>query len=757
MNEIVFPVTLLILSLVSTVMYFLPEKAGTRPKELARMIYFTIAAGTVLMSGYFLYLIVSHDYTYSYVYLYSNSSLSGLLLFSSFYAGQEGSFMLWTLFIVLTGLTVLPSARKNNYEPVVMGLYSLMLSFLFILLIAKNPFERIFDTFAGENLPQGFIPPDGRGLNPILENFWMAIHPPILFAGYALLTVPFTFATAGFIRKDFHSWIKIANPWTLFSTAIFGLGIALGSFWAYEALSFGGFWAWDPVENSSFLPWLTAVALIHTMKVQKARSGLIKTNYILATLTFVLVLLATFLTRSGVLSDTSVHSFNYAGDTVYYLLLLFMLSFTLIPLIILFLRIKSIPSVKSEFNTGSREFAMSLGTMLILALAAVILIGTTAPLLPGFLFGSFQAATPEFYNSWTLPLVMAMMALDGVAVHQSWKTTEWKQFLKKTSVLIILSLLITISVVIAAGINELRLGILAFTAVFSLIFNGRLFIKKIAVKPKALGAYTSHAGIAFLLTGILSLTVFSEKTVATLAINEPAALSGYTLTWTSKLQTDSGKKDRKRYEYHIAAVKNGSSQTLKPVFMYSSFNDYQAAYTEPGISNSLIEDLFITPLALDYKINMPSITATKGVDYDMPTDSSVRFKLLKLKMPHNEETGANSFLLGAVVQITSRDTTVIDTFYTIFEPDTKSFTPQWKMLPIDGGWKTGLYNLVWDTENMANTKAEFAFSREEKPKVNTIEKLTVEFETKPLMSFVWIGFALIIAGFLLPIGKPSGY
>ena len=175
----------------------------------------------------------------------------------------------------------------------------------------------------------------------------------MLFIGYAAMTVPFVFALAGLIKKEFHEWINIALPWTLAASALLGLGIMLGAFWAYETLGWGGFWGWDPVENSSLIPWLTSVALIHTMLVQRKTKGLIRTNFALAIISFVLVLYATFLTRSGILGDISVHSFGEPGKLVYTLLMGFQITFTLIAVLVFIIRFKDISkaSSNSSFKT----------------------------------------------------------------------------------------------------------------------------------------------------------------------------------------------------------------------------------------------------------------------------------------------------------------------------------------------------------------------------------------------------------------------
>ncbi|MBE0643153.1 MAG: cytochrome c biogenesis protein CcsA [Bacteroidetes bacterium] len=281
---------------------------------------FHITVTTVFIAAaLLLILIVKHQFQFHYVWAYSSRDLPLGLLMSTFYAGQEGSFMLWTVMVSIIGIVLMMYTQKHDNEREVMGVYTSILSFLMLLLIVKNPFAPI---------EGNVIPADGRGLNPLLQNFWMQIHPPILFLGFAAMAPPFALAIGALMRRKYQAWVVSSLPWVVGGSMVLGLGIALGGFWAYETLGWGGWWGWDPVENASLIPWLVSVSLIHTMLTQKRTKGLILTNFILAILAFVLVLYSTFLTRSGVLGDASVHSFVDPGRFSFTLLVLFMFAFT---------------------------------------------------------------------------------------------------------------------------------------------------------------------------------------------------------------------------------------------------------------------------------------------------------------------------------------------------------------------------------------------------------------------------------------------
>ncbi|MDT8322894.1 MAG: cytochrome c biogenesis protein CcsA [Bacteroidota bacterium] len=311
-------------------------------------------------SAILLILIVKHQFQFHYVWAYSSRELPLGLLMSTFYAGQEGSFLLWTLMVAIVGIILLFYTQKRDNERETMGVYTGILAFLLMLLIVKNPFTPI---------DSDVIPRDGRGLNPLLQNFWMQIHPPILFAGFAAMTPPFALAIAGLMRRRYQGWVVSSLPWVIGGSMVLGLGIALGGFWAYETLGWGGWWGWDPVENASLIPWLVSVALVHTMITQKRTKGLMMTNFLLAILAFVLVLYSTFLTRSGVLGDASVHSFVDPGRFSFTLLVLFMFAFTDVGLALLFGRFT---------RWGTRLFERFSGWKLIMVTYLVV-IGPSIP------------------------------------------------------------------------------------------------------------------------------------------------------------------------------------------------------------------------------------------------------------------------------------------------------------------------------------------------------------------------------------------
>src|SRR6187399_138267 len=266
-------------------------------------------------------IIANHYFEYHYAYSYSDLKLPSYYLVSTFWNGQEGSFILWMFWHAVLGMVLI--FTNKFWEAPVMTVFALVQAFLASMIlgvvipglevkIGSSPFILLRD--AMQNAPifkaqPDFVPKDGNGLNPLLQNYWMVIHPPTLFLGFALTLVPFSFCMAGLWLKKYTEWIKPALPWALLNGGVLGLGILMGGYWAYETLNFGGYWNWDPVENAVYVPWLILVAAIHTMITYKNSELALKASVILVIGVFVLILYSTFLTRSGVLGEASVHSF----------------------------------------------------------------------------------------------------------------------------------------------------------------------------------------------------------------------------------------------------------------------------------------------------------------------------------------------------------------------------------------------------------------------------------------------------------------
>src|SRR5436190_13064628 len=366
-------------SIAAIVLYILAARGRTELLIAARRATQLALLGMFVACATLLYHIFNYHFEYNYVYEHASRKLSKFLLFSTFYASQEGSFMLWGLWTAMIAVFLIDYARRQRYEAHVMAIYLFVLVFISLMLLTKSPFETIYSAHPGE-APKGFIPADGKGLNPSLENLWIVIHPPMLFLGFALLAVPFAFALAGLIKRDYQGWVVTSIPWTLGAAMVLGFGVMLGGFWAYETLGWGGFWAWDPVENASLLPWLVTVGAVHTMLTQRRTGGLIKTNIGMTLLAYALVLYGSFMTRSGVLGEASVHSFADPGNLAFTMLVCAMGAFILGPLVFYIWRWREMSGFSQDYKVLSRETALSIASAVLGASALIVFIGTSAPL-----------------------------------------------------------------------------------------------------------------------------------------------------------------------------------------------------------------------------------------------------------------------------------------------------------------------------------------------------------------------------------------
>ena len=496
--------------------FFATQKNDADWKTLGRISFLAHGVGILGIISTLFFMILNQYFEYYYVWQHSSTELPLRYIFSCFWEGQEGSFLLWAFWHMIIGVVFL--FIRNKWEAPVLSIFGLVQAFLMSMLLGvyffeyrlgSNPFTALLrehpdfsdiPLFTNPNYLENL---DGRGLNPLLQNYWMTIHPPTLFLGFASTLLPFALAISGLWTKQYKEWLKTAIPWTFFSILILAIGILMGGAWAYEALSFGGFWAWDPVENASLVPWLTLVGAGHLMIVEQRRGGVMKSLLFLTFLTFILVLYSSFLTRSGVLGDASVHAFTDLGMSGQ--LLLYLLTFVAISIFIFVLRYKHLPSSEKEEELWSREFWMFIGALVLFISSFQITISTSIPVI-NKIFGS-DLAPPvdaiEHYNSWQVPFVIVILLLMGFSQFFNYKKTEFKKFFGK----IFTALLISAGLAVAIGLsmqmfNPFHLFML-FAALFAAVANLDYLIRVMKGKIRFSGASISHAGFGIMMLGAL--------------------------------------------------------------------------------------------------------------------------------------------------------------------------------------------------------------------------------------------------------------
>ena len=568
-------------SLVATLAFYFTQKSKDALQKkswlnIAHAAFLLETVSVISVIGCIYYILANHLFEYKYAWEHSDKTLQIQYVFSCLWEGQEGSFLLWTFWHCVLGWLIIWWVKK--WEAPVMTVISfaqfclatmLLGIYIFNVKIGNSPFVLLRNEGLLDNAPffrdisTGAIRADylsvlkdGSGLNALLQNYWMVIHPPILFLGFASTVVPFAFAYAGLTTKD-QTWVKSALPWALFSMAILGTGIMMGAAWAYESLTFGGYWAWDPVENASLVPWLVLVAGVHTALIYKHSGYSLKSTYLFFTLSFLLVLYSTFLTRSGILGDTSVHAFTSAGMNQQ--LLLFLSVFVWLPpfveakrqgriiiagLIAVILALSlflsenvvagiwlfsllgfvisfgiqlgsdaSIPTINKEENTYSREFWMFIGS-LVFFLSAVIIISQTSLPVINKVFNLKLAGSEdsEFsYNRIQVFIAIIIGSLTAIIQYLKYKNTPRAFFVKKIAIPTLIALVVSILISVFGNINYEKNGfgflgaihIAVFAAVYSIVANASYIWLGFSGKIKKAGAAIAHVGFGLVLLGIL--------------------------------------------------------------------------------------------------------------------------------------------------------------------------------------------------------------------------------------------------------------
>jgi cytochrome c-type biogenesis protein CcmF len=345
-----------------------------------------------------------HDFRIRYVARYSDRSMPWWYLISSLWGGQDGSLLWWAF--LLAGYTFFATrwlrGRHTELQPwIIATLMSILIFFVILMLFAANPFATYIRTTPG----------DGEGLNPLLQNYWMAIHPPSLYMGFVGWSVPFAILIAALITGRLgNEWVRAARLWSMIAWTFLSLGLLLGCLWSYEELGWGGYWAWDPVENASFLPWLVGTAYLHSVLIQERRHMMRVWNVFLLALTFFLTIFGTFLTRSGLIA--SVHSFARSDIGQYFVWYMGFLIIGIAALIIW--RLPKLKADNEIESLMSREFAFLLNNWVLLGMMMFVLIATTFPLLSQWLRGEEVTVGPGFYNKWMAPLGLVLLFLAGL-------------------------------------------------------------------------------------------------------------------------------------------------------------------------------------------------------------------------------------------------------------------------------------------------------------------------------------------------------
>ncbi len=654
----------------------------------------------LLLWTYFL----GHRFEYQYVAQYSSRALSPALTFAASWAGQEGSILLWALLGAIVGVALLRQpgalARPSLF------FVTLMQFFLLVLLVVRSPFR----TF-----PQA--PPDGQGLNPLLEDPWMVVHPPVLFAGYASMVAPFALAAAALVLGLWKEWNRAVWPWLLMAVVALGTGIALGGVWAYKVLGWGGYWGWDPVENASLVPWLVAVALLHGLFIQKTTGGLVRVNLALALGGWLTVLGGTYLTRSGVLQDFSVHSFADSGLNLP--LLLFMGVTAALSLGLLLWRWRSVESSPMHWSGFSRETALWTGLVTVLVFAAMVVFGTTAPLLTS-LAGKPASVRPSFYHSMSVPLAIIVVVVMAVAPALRWSKQAglaWLMALMPGFVCGVLAFAGALFV----GVKDASQVALIATTGLALGINVWMTVRLFR-RGWAYGAgYLGHAGLAVMILGMVMSTSLGRTETVNLREGETRQALGYTLTYEGAEPDGRGGHLLK---VHVA--RKGWNLEARPQLLVMPRGE--GTMRKPAISGR--REIYLSPVDLRPGGSGPGepVWLPQG---EAVTAGDATWTFVGFRMESHDRMQVHADL-----DVTRQGAT------TRVSPGLVA-DPQGNLHPIPAE-VSGLGEVALEHMDVDHKRIAIA-----PPGAATAGLAVFEFSTKPLVNLVWVGALLTLLGAVL--------
>ncbi len=762
-------------------------------RNYARYGYFLNTLSVVGIGSCLFYIIYTHLFEYHYAWAHSSKTLPVYYIISSYWEGQEGSFWLWGFWQALLGNLLIWKAK--SWENSVMAVVALSQAFIASMLIGVE----MFGTRVGSSpfilLRQAVEAPifgrpdylnyikDGNGLNPTLQNYWMVIHPPAVFLGFASMVVPFAYAIAGLWQRRYKEWIKPAITYSLFAVMVLGTAIIMGSFWAYESLNFGGFWAWDPVENASIIPWLTLIGGVHVLVVYKNTGHSYFTAAFLVIISFILVLYASFLTRSGILGSTSVHAFTDLGMT--WQLLVFLFVFIGISVWLLVSRWKELPITKKDEETYSREFWMFVGAIF-LALSCLQLIVVSSIPVWNAIFGTKTAPPAEpvrLYNIVQSAFAVVVTLLMGFAQFLKYKRTDATTFLIRSVVYLLFAALISGLIIWSSGLYHTQTVymLVIFGSVYAVLANTKYLADLFKGKTKLVGSAVAHIGFALLLIGaviaagtskVITINdsgvgfgeafekVGNSRENLRLDFNTPTKVGPYTATYVG--DSLNGPNHYFKVNYKRIDDKSGKVKEDFTLLPYAQANRKFGLVSSPGTKHYVFKDMYsYVSIAWPMKFQDDQTSESEGhaesnddkeyakpVAHEMKIGDTVRYRagLIILKAIRKDAKvrdipmAKNDVSVGAQLEVQSNG---------------KVFTTE-PIFMIKGGSRFDFSKKI----DSADLKVRFSNILPEKGKMEITTYVKPEGEKPyivmkaiefPSINFFWSGTIIMVIGFLLSI------
>ncbi len=560
-------------------------------------------AACALWSG-----LLRSDFSLEYVASYSSTTLPTIYKITALWGGQQGSLLLWTLLLSVFTAIVAFQTRDRNSEIGPYALITLALIAVFFLGML-NFVTRPFD-------PMIPAPIEGTDLNPLLQNYWMAIHPPSLYTGYVSTAVPFAFACAALVTgKLDDGWIRSTRRWALFSWFFLSLGNMFGARWAYEVLGWGGYWAWDPVENAAFMPWLVMTAYLHSVMVQERKDMLKVWNLALIGLAFALTLFGTFITRSGVIS--SVHSFTQSGLGPYFLtfLLVVVVGYTAL----LLSRIKDLRSQAELESYLSREAAFLFNNLVLVGIAFAVFWGTIFPVISEAVRGVKITVGPPFFNKVNGPLALALIFLMGIGPLIAWRRATRKNLMQSfaapamagvaTGLLAfaggirgwyVLTAFSLAAFVIGTVVVEFERGVLARGRMVH-ESPPRALVNLVAKNNRRYGGYIIHIGVALAFVAIVASSFFKTEVKRSVREGQSFAVGPYKLVYLGLSSLDTAHLENLVARVNVMR-KGKMIGVMEPAKLF--YKRPQQPATKVAIRSTLRSDLYVVLAGVDDKSGM---------------------------------------------------------------------------------------------------------------------------------------------------------
>ncbi|MDB4999194.1 MAG: cytochrome biosis protein [Mucilaginibacter sp.] len=791
-------------ALFSTISYYFATTDKLNPtwQRLGRIGFFINLVSVVGIGTCLFYIIYNHLFEYHYAWEHSSKTLPVYYIISSYWEGQEGSFWLWTFWQAVLGSILV--WRAKSWENPVLTVVMLSQTLLSSMLIGVNilgervgssPFILLRDALdlkastpifnTRPELYKNYLTyiTDGNGLNPLLQNYWMVIHPPTLFLGFASMVVPFAYAIAGLWQRKYKEWIQPAISYALFAVMILGTGIIMGSFWAYESLNFGGFWAWDPVENASVIPWLTLIGAVHVLIVYKNSGHAYFTATFLVLISFVLVLYASFLTRSGILGETSVHAFTDLG--MFWHLVVDVVVFLSITTYLLVSRWKELPITKKDEETYSREFWMFVGAVF-LGLSCFHLVIVTSIPVWNSMFGTKLAppADPvKHYNIIQASFAVVVTLLTGFTQFLKYKKTDVTRFFITTLIYLVFAALITALVVYVTGVYRLHVVyiLIMLGSVYSVLANAKILSEAFKGKIKLAGSAVAHIGFGLILIGALiaagTSKVISENVSGEqytedfvkakndprenvmMYRNEPVKIGKYIATYVGDSLAAPNHYFKVNYKMVDAAGKVTEEFTLMP---NAQANRKMGLVSSPDTKHYLFSDIY-THVNMSNAITYEESEKGQADAHDEASDDNsynppvthevapgdtIRFRegyivlksLKKGVKVQNIPLKANEVSVGAELEIVSHGKTyTAEPVYMIKGGSAFDFARKVE----DAGLKLRFSKIIPE-----KNKVEISVYQQPESKKKYIVMRAIQF---PYINFFWSGTIIMVIGFLLAI------